>query len=209
MLSCRACSTPLIGVCAEIVTTGAMKAAATAVSKTFRKSATGMWCLYRRGLHVLSDNRARVWSQPLEAARHPLPITIVNHETLIGPHLHIKVLRLLFALACLPSGLTAQASSPKAVLVTGASSGIGRKITERLSTKGLFVYAGARSQKDINELNAMKSFEAVERDITVPRDISAAVETVKKGGRGLYGVVNNAGIAVVAPLVEVSDKDMN
>jgi NAD(P)-dependent dehydrogenase (short-subunit alcohol dehydrogenase family) len=31
---------------------------------------------------------------------------------------------------------------------------------------------------------------------------------VKKGGKGLYGVVNNAGVAVVAPLVEVDEKDM-
>ena len=106
------------------------------------------------------------------------------------------------------SGGQAQSSSPRAVLVTGASSGIGRKITERLSAKGLFVYAGARSQKDLDELNTIKNVQAVRLDVTVPADIAAAVDAVKKGGRGLYGVVNNAGIAVVAPLVEVSDKDM-
>ena len=108
----------------------------------------------------------------------------------------------------LPSGVRAQSSSPRAVLVTGASSGIGRKITERLSAKGLFVYAGARSQKDLDELNTIKNVQALRLDVTVPADIAAAVEAVKKGGKGLYGVVNNAGIAVVAPLVEVDDKDM-
>jgi len=123
----------------------------------------------------------------------------MKHETLM----------LAVALAAsLPSGVYSQSSSPRAVLVTGASSGIGRKITERLSAKGLFVYAGARSQKDLDELNTIKNVQAVRLDVTVPADIAAAVETVKKGGKGLYGVVNNAGIAVVAPLVEVDDKDM-
>ena len=35
-------------------------------------------------------------------------------------------------------------SARKTVLVTGASTGIGRKITERLAAEGYFVYAGAR-----------------------------------------------------------------
>ena len=123
----------------------------------------------------------------------------MKHETLM----------LVLALAgALPNPSNAQPSSPRAVLVTGASSGIGRKITERLSAKGMFVYAGARSQKDLDELNTIKNVQAVRLDVTVPGDIAAAVETVRKGGKGLYGVVNNAGIAVVAPLVEVDDKDM-
>ena len=47
-------------------------------------------------------------------------------------------------------------NSQKAVLVTGASSGIGRKITELLAAKGYFVYAGARKQKDLDALNAIE-----------------------------------------------------
>ena len=128
----------------------------------------------------------------------PLPITVMKHETLM----------LVLALAGALPNASAQTSSSKAVLVTGASSGIGRKITERLSAKGIFVYAGARSQKDIDDLNSIKNVQAVRLDVTVPADIAAAVETVKKGGKGLYGVVNNAGVAVVGPLVEVDDKDM-
>src|SRR5215203_2118250 len=70
----------------------------------------------------------------------------------------------------------AQASKPqKAVVVTGASSGIGRKITERLASKGFFVYAGARSQRDLDELSAIKNVQGVRLDVTVPGDIAAAV----------------------------------
>ena len=42
------------------------------------------------------------------------------------------------------------ASDQKAVLVTGASTGIGREIAETLARDGYFVYAGARKQKDLD-----------------------------------------------------------
>src|SRR6185295_12583564 len=96
--------------------------------------------------------------------------------------------------------LAAQTAPQKAVLVTGASSGIGRKVTERLASQGFFVYAGARAQKDLDELNTIKNVQSVRLDVTVASDITAAVATVQKGGRGLWGVVNNAGVVVVAPM---------
>ena len=111
-------------------------------------------------------------------------------------------------LAALSTVAIAQAA-PKAVLVTGASSGIGRKITERLASSGFFVYAGARSQADLDALNAIKNVQAVRLDVTVPADISAAVATVTKAGRGLWGVVNNAGVVVVAPLIEAEEKELD
>jgi NAD(P)-dependent dehydrogenase (short-subunit alcohol dehydrogenase family) len=42
----------------------------------------------------------------------------------------------------------------------------------------------------------------------VDADLAAAVETVRKGGRGLHGVVNNAGVAILGPLIEVEEKDL-
>lgn len=109
-----------------------------------------------------------------------------------------------------PSATGAQSTAaPRAVLVTGASSGIGRKITERLASQGFFVYAGARAQKDLDDLNTIKNVQAVRLDVTVPADITAAVATVTKAGRGLHGVVNNAGVVVVAPLIEAEEKDLD
>jgi len=97
----------------------------------------------------------------------------------------------------------------KAVLVTGASSGIGRKITEHLAARGYFVYAGARSAEDLRELNAMENVQSVRLDVTIQEEIDAAVETVREAGRGLYGLVNNAGVAVVGPLIEVEEEDLH
>jgi NAD(P)-dependent dehydrogenase (short-subunit alcohol dehydrogenase family) len=96
----------------------------------------------------------------------------------------------------------------KAVLVTGASSGIGRRITEVLAAKGYFVYAGARSAEDLKALDAIDNVQSIRLDVTRQNEIDAAVETVRAGGRGLYGVVNNAGVAVLAPMIEAVEEDL-
>ena len=98
------------------------------------------------------------------------------------------------------SALPAESTAPKAVLVTGASTGIGRKITERLAADGYFVYATARKPEDLKALGALKNVQAVPLDVTRPEDIAAAVATITKGGRGLYGLVNNAGIGTAAAI---------
>ena len=95
------------------------------------------------------------------------------------------------------------AADQKAVLVTGASTGIGREIAETLARDGYFVYAGARKQKDLDALDAIDNIQAVRLDVTVQEEIDAAVETVKEGGKGLHGLVNNAGIYIGGPLIEV------
>lgn len=99
--------------------------------------------------------------------------------------------------------------SPKAVLVTGASTGIGRKITEHLAARGYFVYAGARKEKDLRELNAIENVQSIRLDVTIQEEIDAAVETITQAGRGLYGVVNNAGVAIGGPLIEVEEDDLH
>ena len=92
---------------------------------------------------------------------------------------------------------TAEGGKQKAVLVTGASTGIGRKITELLAARGVFVYAGARKEKDLEELDAIENVQSIRLDVTIQEDIDAAVETVTKEGRGLYGLVNNAGVGML------------
>ena len=104
---------------------------------------------------------------------------------------------------------TVESNASKAVLVTGASTGIGRKITERLAADGYFVYATARKPEDLKSLGAIKNVQAVRLDVTQPADIAAAVETVTKGGRGLYGLVNNAGVATLGTIAEMSPEEFD
>jgi NAD(P)-dependent dehydrogenase (short-subunit alcohol dehydrogenase family) len=97
----------------------------------------------------------------------------------------------------------------RAVLVTGASTGIGREITERLAASGHFVYAGARKEADLEALNAIENVQAIRLDVTRPDEIAAAVATVTAGGRGLWGLVNNAGVAVTGPFADLKEEDFD
>ncbi|MDH5173289.1 MAG: SDR family NAD(P)-dependent oxidoreductase, partial [Gammaproteobacteria bacterium] len=115
----------------------------------------------------------------------------------------INVLVNLLALILVVSGragLAEEISNTKAVLVTGASSGIGLQIAKTLSRNGFYVYAGARKAEDLEMLDAMENVSAVKLDVTVNEDIDAAVGFVKQQGRGLWGVVNNAGVLRYSPL---------
>jgi NAD(P)-dependent dehydrogenase (short-subunit alcohol dehydrogenase family) len=98
-------------------------------------------------------------------------------------------------------------SAPRAVLVTGASSGIGRKTVELLAQKGFFVYAGARKDADMQALGAIANVQPIRLDVTKPDQIEAAVATIRAAGRGLYGLINNAGVAVLSPLIEMREDD--
>src|SRR5579859_4752848 len=98
-------------------------------------------------------------------------------------------------------------ATPKAVLVTGASTGIGRKITEHLAADGYFVYAGARKDADLTALGAIKNVQAIRLDVTSTEDIDSAVATVIKAGRGLYGLVNNAGVGVSGSFAEMRPEE--
>lgn len=120
----------------------------------------------------------------------------------------IALLALVIATAVLPSAQAQTDASLGAVVVTGAPSGIGRKITERLASNGYWVYAGARTQQEMDALNAIRNVEAVRLDVTSPTDIAAAVALVQRGNRTLRGIVNNAGVVSVAPLVEMSEKEL-
>ncbi len=99
-------------------------------------------------------------------------------------------------------------SEAKAVLVTGASSGIGLSITEVLSSNGFYVYAGARKAEDLERLDAMDNVSSVRLDVTSDEDIAAAVAFVESEGRGLWGIVNNAGVAVYSPLASGPESDI-
>lgn len=104
---------------------------------------------------------------------------------------------------------TAVSPGQKAVLVTGASTGIGRKVTERLAADGYFVYAGARKDTDLAELGKLKNVQPVHLDVTKQEDIDAAVAAITKAGRGLYGLVNNAGIGTAGSVVDSPQKEFD
>lgn len=92
----------------------------------------------------------------------------------------------------------------RAVLVTGASTGIGEACALRLDKLGLRVFAGVRKEADGERLQQKASdrLSPVLVDVTDEASIASAAETVGAavGDAGLAGLVNNAGISVSGPL---------
>ncbi len=119
---------------------------------------------------------------------------------------------LVLALALIVVGFgpaPAPAAEQKAVLITGASTGIGRNMAETLAREGFFVYAGARKDEDLAELDAIDNVKGVRLDVTKQDQVDAAVAFVRKEGRGLWAVVNNAGVGTRAPVAAVTDDELD
>jgi NADP-dependent 3-hydroxy acid dehydrogenase YdfG len=75
--------------------------------------------------------------------------------------------------------ISGEESSQKAVLITGASTGIGQYTAEQLAGAGYFVYAGARKAKDIEALNKIENIKAIRLDVTIQEEIDAAVKMIQ------------------------------
>ena len=95
----------------------------------------------------------------------------------------------------------------RAVLVTGASRGIGRAIAVRLARTGWQVFAGVRNDVAAKELaEESDRITPVELDVTVPEHLEALDGLLPER---LGALVNNAGIAVAGPLETLSRADMH
>ncbi|HYJ20859.1 MAG TPA: SDR family NAD(P)-dependent oxidoreductase [Solirubrobacterales bacterium] len=98
----------------------------------------------------------------------------------------------------------------RSVLVTGASTGIGRATALRLDAGGWRVFAGVRKQEDADALSQAGSGRVVPLilDITDSEQIAAAAARVEAEAEGgLDGLVNNAGVAIPGPLETLAIDD--
>jgi NAD(P)-dependent dehydrogenase (short-subunit alcohol dehydrogenase family) len=90
------------------------------------------------------------------------------------------------------------------IVVTGASTGMGAATVRELARKGFHVLAGVRREVDADALRGL-SIEGIEPhilDITVESDVAAIADRVARDPlhRPLRALVNNAGIAINAPV---------
>ncbi|MEO5901298.1 MAG: SDR family oxidoreductase [Ilumatobacteraceae bacterium] len=91
-----------------------------------------------------------------------------------------------------------------AVLITGASTGIGEATARRLDAMGWRVFAGVRRDEDGERLRAATSVRLrwVRLDVTDVNQVRAAIEEIGEalGEDGLDGLVNNAGVSFAGPI---------
>ena len=94
----------------------------------------------------------------------------------------------------------------KAILITGASTGIGKACALHLDSRGFKIFAGVRKEADGNALkeNASVRLTPVLIDVTDSESIDSALKLISRevGDTGLSGLVNNAGIVTASGLLE-------
>lgn len=99
----------------------------------------------------------------------------------------------------------------RSVLITGASTGIGRATALHLDAAGWRVFAGVRREEDAASLREVGSERLVPLmlDVTDSAQIAAAAERIGEevGEGGLDGLVNNAGVAMPSPLETLPIED--
>jgi NAD(P)-dependent dehydrogenase (short-subunit alcohol dehydrogenase family) len=96
----------------------------------------------------------------------------------------------------------------QSVVITGASTGIGRATAKVLIARGFRVFGSVRKQADADRLKAEfgTNFTPLLFDVTDEAAVLAAARQVREtlNGETLAGLVNNAGVAVAGPVFELS-----
>jgi short-subunit dehydrogenase len=105
-------------------------------------------------------------------------------------------------------------STKGTALVTGASSGIGAVYADRLARRGYDLILVARNEQKLNGLASRltketgRSVQVVRADLSDGADL-ARVEAILKNDADLTVLVNNAGVASIAPLVDADAAKMD
>ncbi|MGF1678844.1 MAG: SDR family NAD(P)-dependent oxidoreductase [Candidatus Methylacidiphilales bacterium] len=96
-------------------------------------------------------------------------------------------------------------NSCRVVLVTGASSGIGRAVALKLAGAGYIVWGTAR---DASRVPNAEGLRGVALDLLNPDSIRNAVDEVVKGSGRIDILINNAGSGILGPVLAFSDEEL-
>lgn len=99
----------------------------------------------------------------------------------------------------------------KNILITGASTGIGYDLAKIFVKNGYIVFGSVRKEEDAKRLEEDfgKNFQSLIFDVTDHTSVDKAAEALANeiGEEGLGGLINNAGVAVGGPLMDVAIED--
>jgi NAD(P)-dependent dehydrogenase (short-subunit alcohol dehydrogenase family) len=104
-------------------------------------------------------------------------------------------------------------TEPRAVLVTGCSSGIGLETALHLAQHGFRVFA---SMRDLDRRGALDdeaarrglAVEVLQLDVTDAASVASAVSTLIRRAGGIYGLVNNAGVQLRGYFEDLSPSEI-
>jgi len=95
----------------------------------------------------------------------------------------------------------------KIVLITGASSGIGKKTALTLALQGYTVYAGTRNHLKVKDISH-KNLHLLHLDITQQDSIIKAVKHIVDKHNTIDILINNAGYGLVSTVEDVTEEEM-
>ncbi|MUP39704.1 SDR family oxidoreductase [Labilibaculum euxinus] len=93
----------------------------------------------------------------------------------------------------------------KTILITGASSGIGKATANLFNKKGWNVSATMRNPDTVNDLNETSSLKKIKLDVQNKESIIRAVELTQQSFGQIHVVLNNAGYGAVGPFEAATD----
>ena len=98
--------------------------------------------------------------------------------------------------------MSIELADDKAILITGASSGIGKACVLHLEKLGFIIYAGVRKEKDFNYYKNYKpsKISPIYLDVKKSEDIFDAFKKIVSSGHELYALINNAGVSIGGPI---------
>jgi len=104
------------------------------------------------------------------------------------------------------SNSNSNSNATRVVLVTGASSGMGKETAKRLLQEGFVVYVAARRVAQMEDLRLLGAIP-LKMDISVDAEIVAAMNTITAGHGGIDILVNNAGFGMYGAMEDSSLAD--
>ncbi|RAM37051.1 SDR family NAD(P)-dependent oxidoreductase [Arthrobacter globiformis] len=95
----------------------------------------------------------------------------------------------------------------KKVLVTGAGRGLGKAIADDLAESGATVYGTSRDAATAQQISERYGTPALAVDLSSPGNISGFAESLQRASGGIDLLVNNAGVNVPKPALELTEDD--
>ncbi|MEK7450677.1 MAG: SDR family oxidoreductase [Patescibacteria group bacterium] len=96
----------------------------------------------------------------------------------------------------------------KVVLITGASSGLGKEIAKLFQAKNYILILSGRNEKGFEEFDS-SNIEKVIGDITLKKTRNKIVDLVKNKYKRLDILINNAGIGLIQPFEKNTEEQLN